>query len=96
MDVVRLLRNIFLRTFVIGAAFGLVFAIVTIVAWDAWMSLATRCFHTDAATMTPLALRFFTQLRFFLWFGLLTPGLALHWTLKAEEKRARLGVRPPI
>ena len=25
---------------------------------------------------------------------LLTPGLALHWTLKAEEKRARMGERP--
>lgn len=89
MEVVRVLRNIFLRAFVVGAAIGAVFAIVTIVGWDAGMSFATRSFHTDAATMTPIALRFFAELRFFLWFGLLTPGLALHWTLKAEAKRTR-------
>lgn len=96
MEVVRLLRNIFLRAFVVGAAIGLAFAILTFVAWDAGMSLGIRMFHTDAETLTPLALRSFAQLRFFLWFGLLTPGLALHWTLKAEEKRRRLGERPPI
>jgi hypothetical protein len=89
MEVVRLLRNIFLRAFVVGAGIGLLFAILTFVAWDAGMSFATRFFHTDAATMTPIALQFFAQLRFFVWFGLLTPGLALHWTLKAEAKRTR-------
>lgn len=96
MEAVRILRNIFLRTFVVAVGFGVVFAIATFVAWDAGMSLVTSHFHTDAATVTPIALQFFSQLRFLVWFGLLTPGLALHWTLKAEEKRARLGERRPV
>jgi len=94
METVRILRNIFLRAFVIAVGIGAVFAIVMFTAWDAAMSFVTSHFHTDAATMTPIALQFFAQLRFVVWFGLLTPGLALHWTLKAEQKRARVGERP--
>jgi hypothetical protein len=90
MEVVRLLRNVFLRAFLVAAILGFVFAIATFAAWDAGISFVTGHFHTDAATVTPIALQCFSQLRFFIWFGLLTPGLALHWTLKAEEKRAQL------
>ena len=89
MEVVRVLRNVFLRAFVVAVGFGLVFAIATFVWWDAGMAFATSHFRTDAATLTPIAVRSFAQIRFLVWFGLLTPGLALHWTLKAEEKRRR-------
>jgi hypothetical protein len=89
MEVVRVLRNIFLRAFVVAVGFAAVFAIATFVWWDAGMAFATSHFHTDAATLTPITIRSITQIRFFVWFGLLTPGLALHWTLKAEEKRTR-------
>ena len=88
MEVVRVLRNIFLRSFVIGGGFAFGTEIVTIAGWDTLMPLAIRLFHTDAATLTRLTLYFFTALRFFLGYCLLAPGLALHWTLKAEEKRA--------
>ena len=89
MELVRVLRNIFLRSFLVGGAIGLLMAIVTVVAWDTAMSITTRFFHTDVATASPIVLRFFVDLRFFLFFCLLTPGLALHWTLKAEAKRTR-------
>ena len=88
MEVIRVLRNIFLRSFVIGAGFAFLTGVVAITGWDALMPLAIRLFHTDAATLTPLTLYFFTALRFFLGYCLLAPGLALHWTLKAEAKRA--------
>ena len=87
MDVVRIVRNVFLRCFVIGVGLGLLSAIVAIGGWDVWTPLAIRLFHTDSAALTAITLRFFTELRFFLYFCLLTPGLALHWTLKAEAKR---------
>jgi hypothetical protein len=89
METVRLLRNIFLRALVVAVGFAILFAIATFVWWDAGMAFVTHHFHTDADTLTPIALQWFSQLRFFIWFGLLTPGLALHWTLKAEEKRSR-------
>jgi len=89
METVRMLRNIFLRAFVVAVALALVFAFITFTFWDAWMGFATSHFRTDAATLTPIAIQSFAQLRFFVWFLLLTPGLALHWTLKAEEKSRR-------
>jgi len=89
METVRMLRNIFLRAFVVAVAIAVVFAAMTFFWWDAWMWFATSHFRTDAATLTPITVQFFSQLRFYIWFGLLTPGLALHWTLKAEEKSRR-------
>ncbi len=89
MESLRLVRNIFVRIFVIGAGFGVLFAIATLAGWNLWMPLAARLFHTDAATVTLVILQFFTGLRFFLWFCVLTPALAIHWTLKAETRNAR-------
>jgi hypothetical protein len=85
----RLIRNIFIRSFVIGAGFALLFAIATLAGWNTWMPLGARLFHTDIATITSVTLQFFIGLRFFLWFCLLTPALAMHWTLKVETRNAR-------
>ena len=49
METLRLIRNIFIRSFVIGAGLGLVFAIATLAGWNVWMPLGARLFHTDAA-----------------------------------------------
>lgn len=83
-DTLRVYRNILLRSFVIGFAITLVLGIVTMLGWTSWMSLATSWFHTDEATLTPLVLKMFVDIRFFLLFVVLTPGLAMHWTLKKE------------
>jgi putative Mn2+ efflux pump MntP len=89
VESLRLVRNIFIRIFVIGALFGVLFAIATLAGWNLWIPLAARLFHTDTATMTSVTLQFFVGVRFFLWFCVLTPALAMHWTLKAETRSAR-------
>lgn len=89
METLRLIRNIFLRAFVVGAGFAVLFAIATLGGWDLWMPLGARLFHTDTATLASVTLQFFVGLRFFLWFCVLTPALAMHWTLKAETRNAR-------
>jgi hypothetical protein len=89
METLRLLRNVFIRGFFVGAALALVSATVTVAGWNVWMPFAARFFHTDAVTLTSVTLQFFVGLRFFLYFCLLTPAIALHWTLKAEGKRTR-------
>ena len=89
METLRLVRNVLIRSFVVGVGFGLLFAIVTLAAWDTWMPLGARLFHTDTAALTAVTLQFFVALRFFLWFCLLTPALALHWTLNVETRRSR-------
>jgi len=89
VETLRLIRNIFVRAFVIGAGFGVLFAIATLAGWNLWMPLGARLFHTDTATMASVTLQFFAGLRFFLWFCVLTPALAMHWTLKAETRKSR-------
>jgi hypothetical protein len=88
VETLRLIRNILIRSFVIGAGLGLLFAIATLAGWNVWMPLAASLFQTDAATVTSVTLQFFVGLRFFLWFCVLTPALAMHWTLKTETKNS--------
>jgi hypothetical protein len=88
-ELLRLLRNILLRSVVIGVVFALILGVLTIAGWQTWIGLTMRWFHTDEATLTPLVLKFFIDIRFFLLFFLLTPGLAIHWTLKKEQAKTR-------
>jgi hypothetical protein len=92
VETVRLLRNVFLRSFVVGAVLALLSVIVTMGGWNTWMPFAARLFHTDPLTLALVVLQFFVGLRFFLYFCLLTPAIALHWTLKAEARRIRRGL----
>jgi hypothetical protein len=84
-DALRVTRNILLRSFVVGLVIAIVLCAVTIMEWDAGMKLATAWLHTSEATITPIVLNFFTNIRFFLLFILLTPALAIHWTIKKER-----------
>lgn len=88
LERLRLIRNVLLRTFVVGFVIALVLGLVTMMGWVKWMTMASAWFHTDPATLTPLVLNFFLDIRFFLLFIVLAPALAMHWTIKkAEEKR---------
>jgi sterol desaturase/sphingolipid hydroxylase (fatty acid hydroxylase superfamily) len=89
LDTLRIVRNVLLRTFVVGCVFALLLALVTFGAWDCWVSSAMRMAHTDEATLVPVVLSFFAQLRFFLVFIVLAPALALHWTIKREQSRLK-------
>ena len=89
-EALRILRNVFLRAFVIGVAMALVYGATTLLGWGMWSSLVTERWHlVDARAFGILTLAWFSALRFFLVFGLLVPGLALHWTLQREEHRER-------
>jgi hypothetical protein len=87
LETLRLLRNVLLRSFVVGIVFALLMLIAMLVAWPFWTSLAMAWFRTDAATLSALVLRLFIDIRFYLVFVLLTPGLAIHWTIRSELAR---------
>ncbi len=82
----RLIRNILFRCFITGFVITFFLGLVTIAGWTTWMDMAGRWFHTDSTTLTPLVLKFFTEIRFFLLFIVLTPALALHWTIRKEGR----------
>ncbi len=84
LDTLRLTRNILLRTFVVGYVLAIFIALVTFGAWDAWIGFSMKLAHTDQATLAAVVLNFFAGIKFFLLFVVLTPALAIHWTIKKE------------
>jgi len=89
IETLRLTRDILLRIFIIGFVFALLLGLVTMVGWNTWLGLAGDWFQTDPATLTPLVLKFFLNVRFFLLFLILAPALAIHWTLRKEQARKK-------
>jgi len=87
IDTLRLTRNILLRSFVIAVIITLILGSITFLCWQIWMPIAIKWLHTDAETLTLVVLEFFTCVRFFLLYMLLTPALALHWTYRCERKK---------
>lgn len=96
MESLRLIRNILLRSAVVGSAIILVQAFGTYCAWDTWTGMARGLFHTDEAQLSTAVLAFFTVAKFYLSFIVLTPALAIHWTLKREESRTRSDSNPML
>jgi uncharacterized BrkB/YihY/UPF0761 family membrane protein len=89
LETLRLIRNVLLRSFAIGVVIALLMAIGFVVARPIWTGLVISWFHTDEAGLSTLVLRLFTEIRFYLVFVLLVPGLAIHWTIRSELARSK-------
>lgn len=87
VESLRLIRNILLRSVVVGAVLTLGMQIATVVGWSTWTEIAVKWMHADAVQFSTIVLCFFSAIKFFLLFILLTPGLAIHWTIKRELAR---------
>ncbi len=88
IESIRFARNILLKVLAVVFVLNLLMAMATFVLWDTWTGVTSQWFHTPPETLGPLIFNFFTATKFFAIFVLLAPALALHWTLKAEEKKA--------
>ncbi len=84
IDSLRVVRNILLRSALISFGIVLFSYAVTFGCWDCWLGMANKMYHMDETQMRWLMLGFFTEVKFFVLFVLLTPALAIHWTIKKE------------
>ncbi|MBI3591423.1 MAG: hypothetical protein HY094_08635 [Candidatus Melainabacteria bacterium] len=80
-----LFRNIFLKTFVVGLLFAIFLFVMTATFWDFLCSIAFSKFHISEENLGKIILGSFVNLRFYLIFVLLTPGIALHWVIKSTK-----------
>lgn len=87
LEILRLLRDILLRSVVVSIVIAILLGVTILGAWDTWMKLAMQMLHTDSAHLSTAVIAFFTEIRFYVLFLLLAPGLAIHWTLKSELKK---------
>lgn len=85
----RIVRNILFRTFLSGLIIVILFAVATMSLWDFMIAMANQWFHTTEAVLTPIVIKFFVDIRFYLVFVILAPALGIHWTIKKEESRAK-------
>lgn len=80
---IRIIRDVLLRTFVIGAVFTLLMAGIYYGGRAYWERLLVgRWELADQKSLNAIIVGFFAAIRFYLVFVVLTPALALHWTLK--------------
>jgi hypothetical protein len=78
-------RNLLLRAFVVGVIFAVLYFIITISFWDAWVSLLHKMFKLDEKDTSRVAIAGFTLIRLILVFFMLVPAIALHWTSKMKQ-----------
>ncbi len=86
-ETIQIFRTILFRTFLISVVFALLMASVYYGRRDHWDSLiVNRWGLIDQSSLNVVAVSFFSLIRFYLVFLLLSPALALHWTLKRLDR----------
>ena len=78
-----LIRNIFLKTFVVALLFALFLFVMTATFWNCWSSFVYSIFQVNEKELGEIVVKSFINLRFFLIFMLLVPGIGLHWVIKS-------------
>lgn len=78
-------RNFFIRAFVIGLAFAVLFFFLTYGLWNTWAPWSAHWLRIDEKDLARSAFLFFLELRIVLVFLFLVPALALHWTVKKYQ-----------
>ena len=85
-DTIRIIRDILFRTFLISLLVGLLFVGIYFGGRGYWQRLTVDRFALiDEKSLNVVVMDFLLLIRFYLVFVLLTPALALHWTLKRLE-----------
>jgi hypothetical protein len=88
LELLQLIRNVLLRCAVVCFGFSVIMSLATVALWDFWTGLTAQWFHTSADGLGTPILYFFAAVKFYGIFVLLSPGLALHWTIKSLDKKA--------
>lgn len=86
IETLRFYRNLLFRTLVVIFFLNVLMYSATMALWDTWTGLVSAWFHVPAEGLGATMLDFFTAVKFFAIYILLAPALALHWSIKAQQK----------
>lgn len=87
IETLRFYRNLLFRTLVVIFCLNVFMYLATMDFWDTWTGLVSSWFHVPAEELGSTMLNFFCAVKFFAIYVLLAPALALHWSIKAQQKR---------
>lgn len=86
-ETLNTLKSVLYRTFFVGLAFTIMFGAIMVFGWNTWLPMLQQWFPAATpAMLTAIILDFFTTIRFYLVFVLLTPALGIQWYMCAHNK----------
>ena len=80
-----LIRDFFLKTFVVGLGFAILLFVMTAIFWDKWSGFLYAKFQVPQKELGVLVVDSFLHLRLYLIFVILVPGIAMHWLIKSRK-----------
>lgn len=78
-----LIRNFLFKMFIVSILFAIFLFVMTCAFWGNWSSFIYSKFLVTEKELGEMVVQFFINLRSFVLFGVLVPGIALHWTVKS-------------
>ena len=81
-----LIRNILFKTFLVSIVFAVILFVLTFVFWNKWCFITNLIFHISESQLGEMVINFFSIIRFYVIFILLSPAIALHLTVKALKE----------
>ena len=79
-----LIRDLLLKTFLIGLVFGVLLFVMTVTFWEQWSSFVFAKFQIPKSELGEMFVNSLLYLRLYLIFVILVPGIAVHWTIKSK------------
>ena len=80
-----LIRDFFLKTFIVGLGFAILLFVMTMALWGKWSGFLYTKFQIPQKELGVLVVNSFLYLRLYLIFVILVPGIAMHWLIKAKK-----------
>ena len=80
-----LIRDFFLKTFIVGLGFAILLFVMTAVFWGKWSDFLYTRFQVPKKELGVLVVDSFLHLRLYLIFVILVPGIAMHWLIKSKK-----------
>lgn len=80
-----IVRNFLYRLFLIGFIFSVISQLAFLYANSQGLQQASTILHVSQDDLIELALKSITAVKTFLFYGVLFPALALHWTVARDK-----------
>lgn len=80
-----LIRNLLLKTFLVGLLFAILIFVLTTTFWDKWSTMVFSRFAVNPKELGEMFVNSMLYIRFYLLFVILVPAIALHWTIKSKD-----------
>lgn len=84
-EILIIIRNFLYRLFLIGLVFSVLSQLALVSINVQGLTEASKILHVSSNYLMELMLKAITDVKNFLFFGVLCPAIALHWTISKDK-----------